>query len=174
MTEATFQAEVVDASAAAPVVVDFWADWCAPCKALGPILEAATAAKGVKLAKVDTDANPALANEFGIRGIPAVKAFRNGHIVSEFTGVQSATTIDAFLEELLKPPVAESVDDAEVAAALAANDYEAAFRILLERAERDPEQREAVRDLMVRLFGELGHDHPLTVQYRRALATAIY
>jgi putative thioredoxin len=174
VSERTFEAEVIVASADAPVVVDFWADWCAPCKALGPLLEAASAAKGVKLAKVDTDANPALANEFGIRGIPAVKAFRNGHVVSEFVGVQSATTIEAFLDELLKPPVADSVDDEEIAAALAANDYESAFRILLERAERDPEQREHVRELMVRLFGELGHDHPLTVQYRRRLATAIY
>jgi putative thioredoxin len=174
VTETTFAPEVIDASADAPVVVDFWADWCAPCKALAPLLEAATAAKGIKLAKVDTDANPELANEFGIRGIPAVKAFRNGHVVSEFTGVLSATAIDAFLDELLKPPVADSVDDDEIAAALAANDYEAAFTILLERAERDPEQRDAVRELMVRLFGELGHDHPLTVQYRRRLATAIY
>jgi len=174
VSEATFEAEVIAASAGAPVVVDFWADWCAPCKALGPLLEAATAAKGVKLAKVDTDSNPALATEFGIRGIPAVKAFRNGHVVSEFVGVQSATAIETFLDELLKPPVADSVDDEEIAGALASNDYESAFRILLERAESDPEQREHVRELMVRLFGELGHDHPLTVQYRRRLATAIY
>ena len=173
-TTETFAREVLDASAGEPVVVDFWADWCAPCKALAPLLEAATAAKGVKLVKVDTDANPELANEFGIRGIPAVKAFRGGHVVSEFVGVQSATTIDAFLEKLLEPPVAESVDDAEVATALAVNDYEGAFRILIDRARRDPEQREPVRELMVRLFGELGHEHPLTVQYRRLLATAIY
>jgi putative thioredoxin len=174
VTEATFEAEVIDASADAPVVVDFWADWCAPCKALGPLLEAATAAKGIKLAKIDTDANQTLSAEFGIRGIPAVKAFRNGHVVDEFVGVQSATTIDAFLEKLLEPPVAETVDNEEVAAALAANDYERAFTILLGRAQHDPAQREAVRELMVRLFGELGHDHPLTVQYRRRLATAIY
>ena len=174
VTERTFEAEVVAASAEAPVVVDFWADWCAPCKALGPLLEAAAAARQVKLAKVDVDANPTLAAEYGIRGIPAVKAFRGGHVVSEFVGVQSSTSIEAFLEELLKPPVAETIDDAEVAAALSENDYDAAFRILIERAERDPAEREPVRELMVRLFGELGHEHPLTVQYRRRLATAIY
>jgi putative thioredoxin len=174
VTEASFETEVLAASADAPVVVDFWADWCAPCKALGPLLEAATDAKGIKLAKIDTDANQTLSAEFGIRGIPAVKAFRNGHVVSEFVGVQSAATIDAFLEKLLEPPVAESVDDAEIAEALGANDYERAFTILLERAETDPEQRDAVRELMVRLFGELGHEHPLTVEFRRKLATAIY
>jgi putative thioredoxin len=174
VTEATFETEVIDASADAPVVVDFWAEWCAPCKALGPLLEAATAAKGIKLAKIDTDANQTLSAEHGIRGIPAVKAFRNGHVVAEFVGVQSATTIDAFLEQLLAPPVVESVDDEEVAAALAADDYERAFTILLERARDDPEQRDAVRELMVRLFGELGHEHPLTVEFRRKLATAIY
>jgi len=174
VTEATFDTEVIAPSAEAPVVVDFWADWCAPCKALGPLLEAATAAKGIKLVKIDTDANQTLSAEYGIRGIPAVKAFRNGHVVAEFVGVQSAATIDAFLEKLLEPPVAETVDDEEVAAALAAGDYERAFTILLERARNDPEQRDAVRELMVRLFGELGHEHPLTVEFRRKLATAIY
>jgi len=174
VTERTFDTDVIAASADEPVLVDFWADWCAPCKALGPLLEAAAEAKGVRLAKVDVDANPVLAAEYDIRGIPAVKAFRGGHVVAEFVGVQTATSIDAFLDELTKPPVVETIDDAEVAAALAAGDYESAFRVLVERAETDPAQRDAVRELMVRLFGELGHEHPLTVQYRRRLATAIY
>ena len=172
--EKTFEADVIAASASEPVVVDFWAEWCGPCKALGPVLEEATAAKGVKLVKVDVDANQALANEYGIRGIPAVKAFRNGHVVAEFVGAQSRTAVEAFLDELTKPPVAETVEDEEIAAALAAGDYEGAFRTLLARAEADPAQRDAVRELMVALFGELGHEHPLTVQYRRRLASAIY
>ena len=67
--------------------------------------------KGVTLAKVDVDSNQALANEYGIRGIPAVKAFRNGHVVAEFVGAQGRAAVDAFLDELTKPPVAESVDD---------------------------------------------------------------
>ncbi len=170
-TDLSFETEVIGASAAEPVVVDFWADWCAPCKALGPVLEAATGAKGVKLVKVDVDANPGVAGEYGIRGIPAVKAFRNGHVVAEFVGVQPAAAIEEFLDGLLQPPVAETVDDPELKDALAAGDYERAFELLLGKVGDDPE---GTRETMVALFGELGHEHPLTVQYRRRLATAIY
>jgi len=173
-TEKTFEQDVIAASAGEPVVVDFWAEWCGPCKALGPVLEEATTARGVKLAKVDVDSNPALAGEYGISGIPAVKAFRHGHVVAEFVGAQGRTAVDAFLDELTKPPVAETIDDEEVAAALAANDYERAFQTLLARIDGDPAQKDAVRELMVALFGELGHEHPLTVQYRRRLASALY
>ena len=100
------------------------------------MLEEAAAEKGVTLAKVDVDCNQALANEYGIRGIPAVKAFRNGHVVAEFVGAQGRAAIDAFLDELTKPPVADSVDDPELQAALAAGDYERAFELLLGRVER--------------------------------------
>ncbi|MDH4178574.1 MAG: thioredoxin domain-containing protein, partial [Thermoleophilia bacterium] len=88
VTEASFDDEVVRRSATVPVVVDFWAAWCGPCRTLTPILEQETDARtgAVQLAKVDVDANPGLAQRFGVSGIPAVKAFRDGRVVAEFVG----------------------------------------------------------------------------------------
>src|SRR5918911_377562 len=122
VTEQTWESDVIRRSAETPVVVDFWAAWCAPCRQLTPVLEQAVEGRDVVLAKVDVDANPALAREYNISGIPAVKAFRNGQVVAEFVGAKTRQSVDAFLDELLKPSVAESVDDAEVAAKLGAGD----------------------------------------------------
>lgn len=103
VTEATFQAEVVDRSRTVPVVVDFWAEWCGPCRALGPILEKETAKHDgqVVLAKVDTDANPQISQAFQIQGIPAVKAFRDGKVVDEFVGVQNPAQVERFFRGLV-------------------------------------------------------------------------
>jgi putative thioredoxin len=171
--EQTWETEVIRRSAEKPVVVDFWAEWCGPCKQLTPVLESAIEGRDVELAKVDVDANKALATEYGISGIPAVKAFRDGRVVAEFVGARSRTAVDAFLDELTKPPVAEVLDDEEVAAALKAGDYERAFEILLGRAQ-DPAAREDARRVMVELFAELGQEHPLATQYRRRLAALLY
>src|SRR5246127_4249705 len=103
VTEATFQTAVLDRSHQVPVVVDFWAEWCGPCRQLGPIIERAVAAREgqVELAKVDTDANQRLAQAFNIQGIPAVKAFKDGRVHSEFVGVQPPQQVDRFLDALI-------------------------------------------------------------------------
>ena len=102
-TDQTFAADVVERSRSVPVVVDFWAEWCGPCRQLGPALEAAVdATEGeVELVKVDVDANPRISLEYGVQSIPAVKAFRDGRVVDEFVGAVPRASIDMFLRGLV-------------------------------------------------------------------------
>ncbi len=103
VNEADFEAEVVSRSHELPVVVDFWAPWCAPCRQLGPLLEQAAGSREGKvvLAKIDTDENPNISQSFGIQGIPAVKAFVDGEIVDEFTGGLPPAQVEKFFDGLV-------------------------------------------------------------------------
>ncbi len=250
VSEADFEERVLNRSFERPVVVDFWAAWCAPCRHLGPVLERiADAHEGeVELVKVDVDANPGLASALGVQGIPAVKAFRDGGIVSEFVGNYPEEAVRRFFDGILPSDadrLAASVDptrdpaEAEaayraaleedrdnrravtgLASLLAARGAYTEARELLARLPEDADvrrlrahidlaeaagdaapddplsaaandgdwepvlkqlledvrngNRDDARQRMLDVFEVLGPDHPLTVEYRAALSSALF
>ncbi len=128
VTDATFQTEVIDRSAQVPVVVDLWAEWCGPCKTLGPIIEKVIDATNGKvvLAKVDVDANPQVGQAFQVQSIPAVYALKDGKVVDGFVGAQPEATVQAWVDALVP-----SAEESEVAQLVSAGD-EASLRKAIE------------------------------------------
>jgi putative thioredoxin len=166
VSEATFQAEVLDRSFQVPVVLDLWAEWCGPCKQLSPVLERLAEEGGGSwvLAKVDVDANPALAQALRVQGIPAVKAVWQGQLVAEFTGAIPEPDARAFVTELVRATSGGAVpgggeeqpaDDPRLDAAEAALDRgdlaaaEAAYQAILDEQPDHPDAGLALRQVQL-------------------------
>jgi putative thioredoxin len=140
--EEDFERRVLERSRELPVVVDFWADWCAPCKQLTPALERAASARAgkVALAKVDVEKNRGLQAAFRIQGIPAVKAFKDGHVASEFTGALPPAEVERFFDALVPSETDELVASGE----------EADLRRALELDPSHPAARRELGKLLLR------------------------
>jgi putative thioredoxin len=159
VTDATFEADVIERSREVPVVVDLWAPWCGPCRTLGPVLEdvvGATEGK-VELVKVNVDENPQISQAFRVQSIPAVYALKDGRVVDGFIGAQPKPAVEKLVDSLLP-----TVEEAEVDRLVRAGD-EASLRAAL---ERDPDHAGAVVALAELLVGGGRGDEALTLLAR--------
>ncbi len=177
VSEADFEYEVLKFSQNVPVVVDFWADWCRPCKALSPLLEKIAHESGgtFRLAKVDVDANPNLAILYNVRSIPNVKAFSNSQVVAEFTGLQPEDRVREFIEKIV-PPSPQTLALEKADSLLSLHDWGEAEKIYRQILEQIPSQPASLLGLTKTLLAQnrvgealdILHEFPVSNQFRAA------
>ena len=166
VTEASFQYEVLTFSQNTPVVVDFWATWCRPCKTLGPLLErlAIESQGGFRLARVDVDTNPNLSLQYNVRSIPTVKAFSQGEIVSEFVGLQPENRLREFISKL-SPPGPTNLALEKAKSLLLSQLWSEAEAVFREVCESKPDDPECLLGLAKSLIAQNESDESLVILF---------